>query len=630
MTATIQKNANTLSSVTSLSALIGLTSAGKLQQIPANFDVIAPVATGTAATDTANLQAAINATPSGGRLFIPRGLYKINAALSLTANITIEGDSVTPVFGAVSLGNSPITPTGLSGTVIEQQTVGADIIDIFTTSITPHLRRLGLSFASGLASTGHGVNASPSLVVAAGHDMGPQAFVWESVYVYGHDGNHYAFVLLNVQYGTLIQCHSYGGGGFNVIADAGNINSGNCVFISPYVAITAVGTAGGYVHSSGVGTPGRLNLLTYIRPQVICNGAVATAATNPMWNDLAGAGVPNGITVLGADFETGGLNTFTPGGLTNFIATAIINGQNSTTTRYGVGALPNWSGASYGSSNTAFGNNTLAVNSSGATNTAVGAGTLAANTTGSDNTAEGSGALATNTIGGSNTAVGARALNANLSNGSSTAVGKEALKLSTSDNNTAVGATALQNMTTGGNNTALGAQAGQAVGLGSVNVFVGSSAGVGVTSGSNITAVGYKAGVTGTGANQVTTASQGTYIGCFAGPSSTTQGLGQVAIGYQSLVDGANSTAIGTGAQAKAAGSVAIGHDNSSGAATTTTANAFVLGTSLHLIQMSNNTTGAGSAALGANCPATTATAPYTWIKMLAGDGSTVYVPAWK
>jgi lysophospholipase L1-like esterase len=42
------------------------------------------------------------------------------------------------------------------------------------------------------------------------------------------------------------------------------------------------------------------------------------------------------------------------------------------------------------------------------------------------------------------------------------------------------------------------------------------------------------------------------------------------------------------------------------------------------------NTTGAGSAALGANCPASTASAPYTWIEAKAADGSTVYLPAWK
>ncbi|MEI6282632.1 MAG: hypothetical protein WCP82_07940 [Alphaproteobacteria bacterium] len=43
-----------------------------------------------------------------------------------------------------------------------------------------------------------------------------------------------------------------------------------------------------------------------------------------------------------------------------------------------------------------------------------------------------------------------------------------------------------------------------------------------------------------------------------------------------------------------------------------------------------SNSTGAGAAVLGANSPASTLTAPYTWIKAVSSDGSTVYIPAWK
>lgn len=43
-----------------------------------------------------------------------------------------------------------------------------------------------------------------------------------------------------------------------------------------------------------------------------------------------------------------------------------------------------------------------------------------------------------------------------------------------------------------------------------------------------------------------------------------------------------------------------------------------------------NQATGAGSAALGANCPATTATAPNTWVKFTLADGSLGYFPVWK
>ncbi len=43
-----------------------------------------------------------------------------------------------------------------------------------------------------------------------------------------------------------------------------------------------------------------------------------------------------------------------------------------------------------------------------------------------------------------------------------------------------------------------------------------------------------------------------------------------------------------------------------------------------------DNLTGSGSAALGSNCPAVTVSAPYTWIKTVSKDGSTVYIPVWK
>lgn len=45
---------------------------------------------------------------------------------------------------------------------------------------------------------------------------------------------------------------------------------------------------------------------------------------------------------------------------------------------------------------------------------------------------------------------------------------------------------------------------------------------------------------------------------------------------------------------------------------------------------LKNDSTGAGTALLSTNCPAVTATAPYTWMKFTSNDGSAVYVPCWK
>ena len=47
--------------------------------------------------------------------------------------------------------------------------------------------------------------------------------------------------------------------------------------------------------------------------------------------------------------------------------------------------------------------------------------------------------------------------------------------------------------------------------------------------------------------------------------------------------------------------------------------------------QIAGDTTGAGTVlGFGTNCPATTLNAPYTWVKMISNDGSTVYTPAYK
>jgi hypothetical protein len=40
--------------------------------------------------------------------------------------------------------------------------------------------------------------------------------------------------------------------------------------------------------------------------------------------------------------------------------------------------------------------------------------------------------------------------------------------------------------------------------------------------------------------------------------------------------------------------------------------------------------TGVGIPLWGANCPAGTLSAPYTWIRALAPDGSIIYIPAYK
>jgi hypothetical protein len=43
-----------------------------------------------------------------------------------------------------------------------------------------------------------------------------------------------------------------------------------------------------------------------------------------------------------------------------------------------------------------------------------------------------------------------------------------------------------------------------------------------------------------------------------------------------------------------------------------------------------NEVTAAGTPLLGANCPASTLSAPYKWWKIKLSDNSLVFIPAWK
>lgn len=56
----------------------------------------------------------------------------------------------------------------------------------------------------------------------------------------------------------------------------------------------------------------------------------------------------------------------------------------------------------------------------------------------------------------------------------------------------------------------------------------------------------------------------------------------------------------------------------------------FIMSLTNKYLTYAPNTTGAGTALLGTNSPAVTVSAPYTWFQMISGDGSTVYLPAWK
>ncbi len=182
-----------------------------------------------------------------------------------------------------------------------------------------------------------------------------------------------------------------------------------------------------------------------------------------------------------------------------------------------------------GYDNTANGSQALYANTTGYYNTANGYGALISNTTGYSNTANGADALYSNTTGFNNAANGAFALNSNTTGMANTANGLEALTYNTIGSyNTANGYEALYSNTTGYDNTANGVNAGYSNSTGFGNFFGGYEAGYNDNSSYN-TMIGFEAGYYGS----VVNGSNNTYIGYFTGPLSS---------GF------INSAAIGSGA----------------------------------------------------------------------------------
>jgi trimeric autotransporter adhesin len=221
-----------------------------------------------------------------------------------------------------------------------------------------------------------------------------------------------------------------------------------------------------------------------------------------------------GITVAGNRFihsytldNTYGSNQFMGFQAGNFTLGSSTN-QFAGIDNLGIGAYTLGS-LTFGSNNTAVGQNSSPAITTGSGNTSMGAYSLFSNTTGNDNVAIGQQALTDNTSGIRNTAVGSFGLANNetgennsglgfraghgITTGSqNTAIGSESLYTnSTGSSNTALGYFAL-NGATADNNTAIGAFAGQDVTSGTNNTIIGNYTGVGITTGSHNTIIGAK------------------------------------------------------------------------------------------------------------------------------------------
>jgi uncharacterized protein DUF5907 len=190
-----------------------------------------------------------------------------------------------------------------------------------------------------------------------------------------------------------------------------------------------------------------------------------------------------------------------------------------------------------GTSNTAFGQQTLLTNTTGSNNTALGRAALRDNVSGSFNTAVGDGAMVDRADTGQlNVAVGFAALRSNSAGTGNVAVGRETLDQNSGSFNTAIGWRAmLLNGGGGSDNVVIGRDAlwGPA---GNDNVAIGRETGAPGTNES--VAIGHGAGADASGSNMIDIGNRG-----FAGDSGTIR-IGTPATHTRAYIAGIRGTTL--------------------------------------------------------------------------------------
>ena len=266
----------------------------------------------------------------------------------------------------------------------------------------------------------------------------------------------------------------------------------------PYSQVT--GGPSGTVTSVGLSTPGVL--YTVSGSPVTSSGTLTLNLVSQTANTVfagptsGSAAVPTFRALVGADIPVDNGTLFVNG--SNQIAVQYFISDTSLGSYflgYGAGNT-----STTGTTNTGFGEYSLAAITSGYSNSGFGYGTLQSVTNGFYNTGIGSEAGTLLTTGNSNTAVGYNSLSSAVSTTGNTAIGREALKVTTGSSNTSVGYESLFYNTSGTNNTAIGYQAGHSssslitsTDITLLGANTGNSGADGIT---NSTAIGYGANVT--------------------------------------------------------------------------------------------------------------------------------------
>lgn len=350
----------------------------------------------------------------------------------------------------------------------------------------------------------------------------------------------------------------------------------------------------------GIGTTtpnGALDIVSsnqgLIIPRVALTSLVAAA---PVVNSIAGNPLVKSTLVYNTTTNSIGVNSVTPGfyywegvkwvrlnsdinwsttgnlytnPTINFIGTLdnndlvfkrnnVFSGRiNDTNTAYGVNSLKL---NTAGTNNTAIGVSALENNNTGFQNTAIGKSSLMLNTAGSYNVSIGYSSLERNTTGILNTAVGHSSLYNNLIGKGNVAVGKSSLERNISgDDNTALGNNALYNNQTGDKNIGIGSSSLERNISGSNNIAIGNMSLYNNQSVSNCIAIGNNAQLNNMSGQFNISLGDETLL-------ANQTGINNIAIGYNAFNTGnfSNSIAIGNNSIISSNDQVRIGNTSTS------------------------------------------------------------------
>ena len=254
--------------------------------------------------DTAAIQAAIaQACTQNGSAFLPAGYYGVTG-LTIPCATHLYGVNVTST--AANGGEVTNVSPYVVGSVLWMMKPNTDAIRTAVTAQAVNFDSFGIVFDPTMAflQTGHGING-----FAADPNWGIENATWHDLFVWGHDGNHYAFTLTNSVLWNAANLYSYGGGGLQLHSTVNAFCcSGNADIGAIYVSLFAGGSASGVsITSAGTWTENLIDF--YGRLQVNQNDPTVVFPGWPIPTPyLKGPGEPQ-LVYIPSNIPTVTINT---------------------------------------------------------------------------------------------------------------------------------------------------------------------------------------------------------------------------------------------------------------------------------------------------------------------------------